>query len=388
MVKKKSFKYISLIILAIIIIAILVINVRKTEVYAAKIQVDDLTYTYTESYSSKNLVITGSGKVTKNWQSNEILGSYKEIITYVGISSSVTDIEESAFEGCTALKQVKFNNGIKMIGNNAFKGCTSLTAINSSWDYEDYNYNLPKSVTEIGQSAFENCTSLQTITINSSPTIGTDAFSNCSPTLVVKITSAKATTYPISQDGIYKIEAHGGKGGDVSVTDGYTTREGTGAKGGKSIGYIQLSKNNKLTTEIYKGGNEASIKQNGVTSESGYGGNGIGIKLGESTVPLLAAGGGGGAGGIRVCPKLSHFHGNAISKKEHKAAAGWNKCEGMDGKAVTYEFKEVGCGSGNAAITSGGGGGGYPKGGVSEQTTMDGPRVFRFVLRFRFGIWK
>ena len=341
MVKKKSFKYISLIILAIIIIVIIIINVRKTEIYAADPVIDNLTYKYTDS--SKTLAITGSGTVTKNWQSHDTLSSYKGIVETVKIGNKVTGIEESAFEGCTALKTVTFNATAicTKIGNNAFKGCTALTNIKNGTTAN----TMPGSITEIGESVFANCTSLQTITINNSPKIGTDVFSNCSPTLVVKITSAKATTYPISQDGIYKIEAHGGKGGDVSVTYGDDKRTGTGAKGGKSIGYIQLSKNDELKTEIYAGGSETSKSQNSVTTKGGAGGKGIGIKLGESTEPLIAAGGGGGPGGVRVCPNNSEFHGSFVAKTTHEAGKNWSDKTGMNAVGYEYSLTEDKCGS-------------------------------------------
>ena len=65
----------------------------------------------------------------------------------------VTEIPDSAFEGCTSLQGV-IMPGVEKIGANAFKGCTSLI-----------NVNLPIYVTELGTNAFEG---VQKVTVKAS----------------------------------------------------------------------------------------------------------------------------------------------------------------------------------------------------------------------------
>ncbi len=85
------------------------------------------------------------------------------------IPASVTDISESAFEGCTSLTSLIIPNSVRRIGDGAFSYCHSLTSI-----------TVPDGVTSIGQWAFEGCESVTSITIpDSVADIGDGAFSNC-----------------------------------------------------------------------------------------------------------------------------------------------------------------------------------------------------------------
>ena len=86
------------------------------------------------------------------------------------IPTSVTEIGDWAFYGCSSLQSIDIPDGVTEIRNNAFSGCSSLQSI-----------NIPNSVTEIGHSAFSGCSSLQSIDIPDSVTeIGESAFSGCS----------------------------------------------------------------------------------------------------------------------------------------------------------------------------------------------------------------
>ena len=75
-------------------------------------------------------------------------------LEYVFVPETVTEIDDSAFEGCISLKYIEFDQNIKSlkIGKNAFKGCSSLTEV-----------VLPKNTTIIGEGAFRNCKNLDTI---------------------------------------------------------------------------------------------------------------------------------------------------------------------------------------------------------------------------------
>ena len=82
----------------------------------------------------------------------------------------VTGIGCNAFNGCSALREVRFKTRcrISTIGDNAFKG-TSITSI-----------ELPSCVSSIGKSAFADCTSLASVTLgNSIESIAESTFENC-----------------------------------------------------------------------------------------------------------------------------------------------------------------------------------------------------------------
>ena len=117
-------------------------------------------------------------EVTRIEISNTVtrIGKYQfygfDNVTEIIIPNSVTSIGESAFEDCSSLTIVTFEEGSQLtsIGNDAFYNCTSLTSI-----------VIPDSVTYIGERAFYNCRSLTTIVIpNSVTSIGYYAFSYCS----------------------------------------------------------------------------------------------------------------------------------------------------------------------------------------------------------------
>lgn len=114
-----------------------------------------------------------------------------ESVTYNGVKYGVLWIDDWAFLGCSALKEVTIPNGVTYIGVNAFHNCKQLTKV-----------NIPNSVTQIGECAFYQCFRLEEITIpdkvtsiddytfygcglksvkipNSVKSIGKSAFSDC-----------------------------------------------------------------------------------------------------------------------------------------------------------------------------------------------------------------
>lgn len=93
------------------------------------------------------------------------------------IPNSVTNIGESAFDGCEGLTSISIPNSVVSIGESAFAGCKGLTSV-----------SIPNSVTSIGRGAFQNCSRLDGIFIPKSVTnIGGYAFERCSKLKNVKV---------------------------------------------------------------------------------------------------------------------------------------------------------------------------------------------------------
>ena len=91
---------------------------------------------------------------------------FKTTLTTID-GENVTSLGESAFDGCTALKNVNLPK-LKTIGKGSFRGCTALSAA---------NYD---SVETIGDEAFQGCTGITSITFAKAKTIGASAFEGCS----------------------------------------------------------------------------------------------------------------------------------------------------------------------------------------------------------------
>lgn len=82
---------------------------------------------------------------------------------------SITTVDERAFNSCTYLREIVFNEGLKKIRESAFQDCRLLERI-----------ILPSTLTEIGERAFDNCTNLREVELHEGlPTIGSSSFVNC-----------------------------------------------------------------------------------------------------------------------------------------------------------------------------------------------------------------
>ena len=101
-------------------------------------------------------------------------------ITAIHFPSSVTEIHDGAFHGCTELTEITLPSNITHLGSQAFQACTGLTAA-----------TLQCRVTELPHMLFEGCTSLASVTLPSTLTeIRIGAFSNC--------TALREITFPAS----------------------------------------------------------------------------------------------------------------------------------------------------------------------------------------------
>ena len=88
----------------------------------------------------------------------------------VKIPSSVTEIGEFAFSGCSSLTSVNIPSSVTEIGGGAFEYCSSLTGV-----------KIPSNVTSIGERAFSGCSGLKSIYVYAEtvPSIGAGAFKGC-----------------------------------------------------------------------------------------------------------------------------------------------------------------------------------------------------------------
>lgn len=118
--------------------------------------------------------------------------AYKLNWTSVVIPNTVKSIGDSAFYGCTGLKNITIPDSVTSIGYGAFSSCTGLTNITLPDSLTHINFRtfgdctalegikIPDSVTSIGEGAFYNCSGLTSIIIPDSVThIGEYAFSGC-----------------------------------------------------------------------------------------------------------------------------------------------------------------------------------------------------------------
>jgi len=121
----------------------------------------------------------------------------------IEIPSSVTNINDRAFEDCRSLGSVVFNtetgnpdlSNLNYIGNWAFYNCHNLTEI-----------TVPEGVTEIGLAAFYGCTYLEALSLSSTVrSIGDNSFAKCSKLKSISISAemppfiAAKTFYDVSR---------------------------------------------------------------------------------------------------------------------------------------------------------------------------------------------
>ncbi len=127
------------------------------------------------------------------------------------------EIESSAFENCSSLKNVNFQEGISTIKDSTFAGCTSLQSI-----------IIPTSVNYIEKQAFEGCTSLKEVyVLNPQVQIEEDVFKDC-PALVKVDTPnglTKMKTVPVKVFGyeMWLQPTDGDNGMDYDVISNYST---------------------------------------------------------------------------------------------------------------------------------------------------------------------
>lgn len=151
--------------------------------------------------------IVSNQTVTVTYKSLYDVNNYKgnvaipATVSHLGVNYNVVAIDNNAFNGCVAIKQVSIPNSVTYIGSQAFDGCVGLTSI-----------SIPASVNEIGTYAFSNCINLETITVASGNSTY-DSRNNCNAIIEKSsnklIVGCLGTTIPASVSVIGKYAFYG-----------------------------------------------------------------------------------------------------------------------------------------------------------------------------------
>ncbi|EAX96951.1 surface antigen BspA-like [Trichomonas vaginalis G3] len=176
-------------------------------------------YSYTIPWFVESL---GNGVFSENYQLKSIIFEDNSVVksigknsfancpnlTYIIIPDSVMVIKDSAFTGCTSLKNFKFGPNIQSINYKAFEKCINIETIEFSGgqnttisNYAFFDCNNLKNIifsnniTAIQSSCFLNCLSLREIVFPSSlENIDTYAFSNTGITNITFPIDSKLTS--------------------------------------------------------------------------------------------------------------------------------------------------------------------------------------------------
>ncbi len=118
----------------------------------------------------------------------------------VTLGSSVTTIEDYAFNNCYKLQSITIPDSVTTIGKNAFEYCDELSSVTLSQnvtEIADYQFKdcknltsiiIPNGVTTLGENAFEHCSKLTEVTLpNTLTTIYSGCFNYCSSLLSINI---------------------------------------------------------------------------------------------------------------------------------------------------------------------------------------------------------
>lgn len=117
--------------------------------------------------------------------------------------SSLTEIGEYAFLGCSRLREIELPARLKKIGEGAFRECSALQRVavpagvrkldryTFSWCTSLADVSLPAALADIGSGCFSYCTSLRLIDLPGAIThIGANVFSYCTSLEEIKFPSS------------------------------------------------------------------------------------------------------------------------------------------------------------------------------------------------------
>lgn len=116
-------------------------------------------------------------------------------IERIDIPDTVTSIKSSAFKGCTNLQTVNIPDTVIDIDDSAFQNCTSLSSI-----------MIPDSVTGLGISTFAGCTNMTSVRLSKKlKRIGYGSFQNCKELTEIEIPKSLETcSYYGNEIGVFK----------------------------------------------------------------------------------------------------------------------------------------------------------------------------------------
>ena len=158
---------------------------------------DNWNNTWNYNYTTKVLMISGTGTVSNPFADpNANVSNFAEKeVKKIVFSDRITEIDEGAFYGFTALEEIQFG-GVKKIGNYAFGGCTSLKTL-----------NLDENLKEIGEGAFQDCKNLTTVTVGPKvQTVYGNIFKGCDNLTSIKINKGNKNLYTDGKELLnYKI---------------------------------------------------------------------------------------------------------------------------------------------------------------------------------------
>lgn len=168
---------------------VLPLRLKRENVSASIFQNCDSLYSI--SVDEKNPYLCSDGSALYNKDKSDLV-FVCHTVRKMSIPSSVTEIGDYAFYGCTNLTSIELPSGVTWLRYAAFGNCTNLSSItlpSGVKNIESYTFQnckslasvtLPSGVKKIHNDAFNGCESLRSITLPSNlKYIGANAFRGC-----------------------------------------------------------------------------------------------------------------------------------------------------------------------------------------------------------------
>lgn len=139
------------------------------------------------------------------------LQSFKDCKSLERITANVPVLEKGIFHGCTRLADVTISSGLYDIQEGAFEDCTALTRIvPKGMDASKYENTLfmPKSLGVIGKEAFKNCSTFKYLTFEDGSQfaiLGESSFEGCTHLLGSNVNGQANDTINMPE-GVFEIQ--------------------------------------------------------------------------------------------------------------------------------------------------------------------------------------
>lgn len=195
------------------------------------------------------LTFSGEGEI-KNFNKER---PYREdLVEQVKFEEGITIIGENTCRDCTNLISVEFPSSLKKIEANAFLNCQSLSDVSIPFGVEEIaprafkgcktfiEIQLPISVKRIGEEAFAGCDNVITARLAQSvESIGKDAFQGCKILATLSDLPSFVTTSSFSAYGLNR----------AAVKNYWDRKEEIAARFGNASGILTDSKSQTVTVE-------------------------------------------------------------------------------------------------------------------------------------------